>query len=87
MLADDRFKAESIPAEKFAAKYPRPVIFNFQPTTFKILEDPEDLRIWESVMVEQVGMRGIVGKQIADEIFANGGTCCESGGTNDSDVD
>lgn len=81
------FKAEDIPAEKFSARYSQPLIMNFQPTSFKILDDPEDLRKWESLLIENVGLRGIVGKGIADEIHANGGTCCESGNTNDCDQD
>lgn len=81
------FKAEDIPASKFVTRYAQPLIMNFQPTSFKILEDPEDLRMWEGLLIENVGLRGIVGKNIAEEIFANGGTCCESGNTNDCDQD
>jgi hypothetical protein len=82
------FKADEIPSEKFTTRYPQPLILNFQPRSFKILKGPEDLRLWESLMIERVGLRGIVGKNIAEEIHANGGTCCESGSpTNDCDQD
>jgi len=86
-MATSKFKADDMPMEKFVSRFPKPIIFNFQPSSFKIMDDPEDLRLWESSMVENVGLRGIVGKRIADEIHANGGTCCESGNTNDCDQD
>lgn len=86
-MAKVGFKAEDVSAEKFLTRFSKPVVLHFQPTTFKVLEDPEDLRLWEAMLIERVGLRGVVGKQIAEELHANGGTCCESGNTNDCDQD
>lgn len=86
-MIESTFKAKDLSEKEFYSGYPRPLILHFQPTSFKILEDPEDLRKWESLLIENVGLRGIVRENIAQEIFANGGTCCESGNTNDCDQD
>lgn len=59
-----------------------PVIFHFQPTDFRELSSPEELKRWESAMKERVGFK-------AD--FSNlSGTCCESvcsGNPDDCDSD
>ena len=86
-MSEFSFKTKDIPAKDYLKKHPQPVIMNFQPETFKILEDPEELRIWEQLLIEKVGLRSSVGRNIADEIHANGGTCCESGNSNDCDED
>lgn len=83
----EHFNTRLLPTERFLAQHPQPVIMNFQPKTFAILESPEDLRRWEAMLVERVGLTGTVGKRIAEETLSNGGTCCESGNTNDCDVD
>jgi hypothetical protein len=82
------FEAEPVPAKRFHAEHPQPVVLHFQPERFSLLEEPEDLRTWEALLVERVGLTGAVGKAIAEDIVSNGGTCCESGApSNDCDVD
>lgn len=83
-----KFQAEAVSSERFLARCSKPIVFHFQPQTFTVLEDPEDLRKWEALLVERVGMKGIVGKSVANDILANSGTCCESGSpSNDCDED
>lgn len=81
------FKARSIPRDEFLKDRRQPVIFTFQPQEFSVLDDPEDLRKWESLLVERVGVSADVGRAITEAIAANGGTCCESGSTDDCDED
>ena len=81
------FKARSIPRDEFLKDRRLPVIFTFQPQEFAVLDDPEDLRQWESLLVERVGVSADVGRAITQAIAANGGTCCESGSTDDCDED
>lgn len=82
------FNADPISSERYLTKYSKPIVFHFQPQQFTILEDPEDLRKWEALLIERVGMKGIVGKNLASDILANSGTCCESGSpSNDCDED
>ncbi|MFZ2901150.1 MAG: hypothetical protein WA004_21145 [Saprospiraceae bacterium] len=83
-----KFKADAISAGRFLSKCAAPVVYHFQPQTFTVLEDPVDLRKWEALLIERVGMKGIVGKDVANDILANSGTCCESGSpSNDCDQD
>jgi hypothetical protein len=83
-----QFKAPSIPAEDFHRKYPRPVLFTSQPREFKVLDDPADLREWEQMLANEVGLKSASRVRLADEIHASGGTCCESGNpSNDCDED
>ncbi len=82
------FNAEAISAGRFLSKCATPVVYHFQPQTFTVLEDPKDLRKWEALLIERVGMKGIVGKDVANDILANSGTCSESGTpSNDCDCD
>jgi hypothetical protein len=86
--ADAGFTARSIPQEEFLqGRRRQPVVFHFQPQTFALLDDPEDLRKWESLLVNRVGVSADVGRAISEAIAANGGTCCESGSTDDCDED
>lgn len=48
----------------------RPVIFNFQPTEYKELTTPKELKQWEDDMKEKVG--------IPVDHSNLAGTCCES---------
>lgn len=81
------YTAKTIDAKEFTRKYPQPVVLDFQPETFSLLEDPEDLRRWERDLAQHVGISSALDKRIAEDLVANGGTCCESGSTNDCDVD
>jgi hypothetical protein len=78
-----RLKAESLPADRFLAQHPQPVVLNFQPKEFSILTEPEDLQVWQKLLVEEVGLDA----KVVDALRSNAGTCCESGSTNDCDVD
>ncbi len=33
-----------------------PVVFMFQPTHYKVVETPEELRLWEQMMIDRVGL-------------------------------
>lgn len=84
---ESQYRAKPIAAAEFTREHPQPVVLSFQPQTFAILKDPEDLRLWERDLAKRVGLSSSLDKQIADDLIANGGTCCESGSTNDCDVD
>jgi hypothetical protein len=89
MTADSKsgFQAKFMPAHRFAERHKQPVVLHFQPQQFAVLEDPADLRAWESLLIERVGLPGSIGRAISESFGSNGGTCCESGDTNDCDVD
>jgi hypothetical protein len=59
-----------------------PVVFNFQPTGFKELSTPDELKEWERMMKDEVGFKGD---------FSNlAGSCTESesaGRSDDCDQD
>ena len=71
--------AATITADEFFKAHPKPTVYFFQPETFAVLKDAKDLREWEAMMREKVGM--------SDLSFAATETCCESNGTNDCDTD
>lgn len=62
-------------ADEFRKKFKKPLILEFQPEKFRVLEDPEDLRVWEKNLRERVGFNLPVG--ISDQ-FKPIGTCCDS---------
>jgi hypothetical protein len=64
----------------------KPIILAFQPDAFSIADTPEMLRAWESAAVERFALPQAVATALS-EATLNGGTCCESGATNDCDVD
>lgn len=47
-----------------------PVIFHFQPTEIRVLKTPEELKEWERMMKEDVGLKG--------QIVSPTGSCTES---------
>lgn len=82
------FKAPSLSTKDFLSKYPNPVVFTAQPSEFKVLEDPADLKAWERMLADDLGLKAGAKVRLGDEIHASGGTCCESGApTNDCDQD
>jgi hypothetical protein len=81
------FDGETISAAEFTARVPNPVLLHFQPEQFTLVEGPDELRKWEELLVQRVGVNATVGRAIIDAMRTNGGTCCESGDTNDCDVD
>jgi hypothetical protein len=46
-------------ANKRLKPFPKnvPAVFRFQPTYYKTVETPEDLALWEQMMVEKVGLK------------------------------
>jgi len=53
----------------------RPIVLAFQPTQFRVLEEPEDLRVWETNMRRRVGLPfrgGFAG------LIERMNTCCDS---------
>lgn len=73
--------------DEFNQKFERPVILQFQPDRFHIAETPEQLKSWESLLQERVGLPSRVADALSRLAGENGGTCCESGSTDDCDVD
>jgi hypothetical protein len=73
--------------EDFNQQFKQPVILQFQPDRFHIAETPEQLKNWESVLQKRVGLPASVAETLARRAGENGGTCCESGSTDDCDVD
>ena len=63
-----------------------PVILTFQPDSFFVAESPEQLRAWEEMATKRFNMPERV-IEIIVRGGQNGGTCCESGDTNDCDAD
>ncbi|MCE3203425.1 hypothetical protein JI735_19675 [Paenibacillus sonchi] len=57
----------------------KPAVFYFQPTEFKMLESPEEIKRWEHLMRESVGIKSVT--------FDGSGSCCESPSGNPSRAD
>lgn len=51
-----QYRAPYISPDEFYEQYPRPIVLHYQPDSFAILKDPEDLRKWEEAMRERVGI-------------------------------
>jgi hypothetical protein len=45
-----------IPAKEYLKSHPQPVILHFQPRAFVAMETPEQLREWEKLVREHVGL-------------------------------
>jgi hypothetical protein len=73
-------------AEELASRRSRPVILSFQPDTFFVAESPEEIRAWQEMATKRFGMPERVIEVIV-RTTDSGGTCCESGDTNDCDAD
>jgi hypothetical protein len=73
------------PASDLRSSGAKPVILVFQPDSFAVADTPEKLQAWQKLAVETFA----VPQSLADVMTLpeNGGTCCESGETNDCDVD
>ena len=63
-----------------------PVVLVFQPDSFTVAETPEQLKEWERLATASFDVPSRVAGRFS-ELAQNGGTCCESGDTNDCDVD
>ena len=70
--------AKKMTAAKFLEKYPRPVILQFQPTHFTILETDAELKGWESQLANDLGFKFAKGRGAA--LAAAGATATRSGG-------
>jgi hypothetical protein len=81
------FSAKPVDAKDFHARYPTPVVMQFQPEQFSVMETKEDLKRWESDLARRVGMSPTLARRFVEAVETNGGTCCESGDTNDCDAD
>jgi hypothetical protein len=69
------------------AKSKQPLVMAFQPEKFTVMGSSAKLKQWENLLVKRVGLKPAVAKAMRAAISENGGTCCESGGTNDCDAD
>jgi hypothetical protein len=87
VASGSEFEAKAISAEEFRSRNRRPVLLHFQPENFSIIESPSDLRKWEELMVQRVGIDAKVAAAITQAASENGSSCCESGSTDDCDVD
>ena len=68
-------------------KAKQPLIMTFQPDKFTVFGTSAKLKQWEDLLVKKVGLKRTVAEAMRRAISENGGTCCESGGTNDCDAD
>lgn len=68
-------------------KVNRPVILVGQPELFVVAGSQEKLLDWEKRAVERFGLSPQLAKGLVDLTAAVGGTCCDSGGGGDCDVD
>ncbi len=59
-----------------------PVVFQFQPQSFKVFETPEELKEWERLMREEVGFRGAL-----PHASMTGTESCSCGCSDDCDQD
>jgi hypothetical protein len=87
MTETRKFAAKPEAADAFLAKYPQPIVLHFQPEQFSLMETKEDLQQWETDLARRVGMQPSVARRFVEATQLNGGTCCESGDTNDCDAD
>jgi hypothetical protein len=85
-MKDEKVPGKSMAPREFYGQFPKPAILQFQPESFTIIEKEEHLPLWEELLKQKVGLK-ILPKDFAKNIFKEGGTCCESGGTNDCDQD
>jgi len=53
----------------------RPLILNFQPTSFRVLEESEELLRWEQNLATRVGLARTAG---LSDILKASRTCCDS---------
>lgn len=75
------YKAKAVSAEQFQKEHGRPLVLQFQPDTFRVLKEPEDLRQWEAEVKERSGLGHLNFSAMAE-------TCTESGNpSNDCDTD
>jgi hypothetical protein len=81
------FKAPIMSSADFHAKYGKPILLAAQPDTFRVLTDPDDLRKWEAMLAQSLGLKLDALNRIAETHLASY-TSCESGNpSNDSDED
>ncbi len=59
-----------------------PVVFHFQPKSYQILESPEELKEWERLMREEVGLSADIAN-----LSGTATESCSLGKTDDSDQD
>lgn len=64
-----------------------PVVMHFQPRKFTKFGSAAKLKEWENLLTRRVGMKRAVAHSLLESVIASGGTCCESGDTNDCDID
>lgn len=82
------FGGKELDAESFLSEYQQPILLAAQPTRFKILNEPDDLKAWEKMLADSLSLKSGAKSRMVNEIHASGGTCCESGSpSNDCDED
>jgi hypothetical protein len=70
-----------------AAPKSKPIVLAAQPEKFTLFDSAAKLREWEKFAVEKFGLKSSIAKGITGAVAQNGGSCCESGRTDDCDVD
>lgn len=76
----------SVSGQDLRQRRSTPVILTFQPESFFVAESPEQLGAWEKLATSRFNMPSRVVEAIRKSVDS-GGTCCESGDTNDCDAD
>ena len=66
---------KTLSLSEFTSAYEQPVVLAFQPTQFRVLDEPDELRQWEANLVRRVGLKFPVGALGALKKL---GTCCDS---------
>ena len=68
-------------------KFSEPVILAVQPQKFTTFSSPAKLVEWEELATKTFGVPASAAKGFTAAARGGAGTCCESGASNDSDVD
>jgi hypothetical protein len=68
-------ESETLSVDEMTSRFARPVVLAFQPTSFRVLEDPDDLKQWELSMIRRVGLKLPSGSLLNIKMI---GTCCDS---------
>jgi hypothetical protein len=73
--------------KKTTKKFGQPVILVAQPEKFTLFGTPAKLVEWERLAGQRFGLQSAVTNGLVEAARGGAGSCCESGATNDCDVD
>jgi hypothetical protein len=69
------YKAPQVPAKEFMAKHGKPTVLSYQPDSFRLLKDPEDLREWEAKLKRDLGFGSMDLEHITESCTDSGNDC------------